>query len=119
MRYYQYDEVFPQLSAKKMYILLIVRMLDYVFISAQVPLLSFEKKKPRKPRTIFSATQLNELEVCLVKICVDLSDRPGPLARPKFKPPAIPWPKFAQNQPGFFITFFPKKYIIILENECF
>ncbi|XP_063679734.1 homeotic protein distal-less-like isoform X2 [Bolinopsis microptera] len=27
-----------------------------------MPLLSFEKKKPRKPRTIFSAAQLNELE---------------------------------------------------------
>jgi len=31
-------------------------------LNAQVPLLSFEKKKPRKPRTIFSASQLNELE---------------------------------------------------------
>lgn len=31
-------------------------------LNTQVPLLSFEKKKPRKPRTIFSASQLNELE---------------------------------------------------------
>ena len=30
-----------------------------------------------------------------------------------------PQPKFAQNQPGFSITFFPKMYIIILENEIF
>ena len=42
---------------------------------------------------------------------VYLSDRPGP--RPKFKPPARPRPKFAQNQPGFYITFFLKIYIII------
>ena len=29
------------------------------------------------------------------------------------------WPKFAQNQQGFNITFFPKMCIIILENESF